>query len=605
MIVTSPDPVRPTSKRIPRAHSSRLATSRWEPLLHRYRASFFAGPIIYTLIAFAFTANTWFHPTSQVVGTGGDPYDFLWALQWPAFAIAHGHNPFFSTYLIAPQGTNLMWSDSTAPGIILGPVVSLLGPVLVYNLIATLSLAMSAWFAQLAIHRFVPSWFAAFVGGLLFGFSPYMMGHAWGHVVITMAFFPPLMLILLHEMFVRQRWRWWVTGGLAGLLLALQYVTFIETIVITALAAGLAMVIVAVQRPQAFIRRVPHALRAGLVMLITFVVVDAYPLRTMFFDSQRLGHGTVEPPDAFVTDVVNFIVPTVTTRFAPTSLFAAASHIGGGVESGAYLGIPIISICILTTVVLWRHLVVRTAALVGLILAVLSLGPHLHVDGTITKFPLPFDLLSRLPLVDNILAARFMGVADLCVGILVAFFIQWLRKADVGWYLLGLAWLCFGLFLIIPVTTPTEPYSIPTYFTSAAVDKIPQGSTALVAPFDWSGPQDGPQLWQAASGFRFRMPEGYVYVPNPTGPGPSTGPLPTPFSLTLDAIFAASPQSPAPQITPADRSMYLAQISAWHATTVLVGPMPNQGVMVNFFTQLLGRPGHTQGGVTAWYHVGS
>ena len=77
--------------------------------------------------------DTWSHPTSQVVGTGGDPYDFLWALQWPAFAITHGHNPFFTTYLIAPQGSNLMWSDSTAPGIILGPFVSLLGPVLVYN----------------------------------------------------------------------------------------------------------------------------------------------------------------------------------------------------------------------------------------------------------------------------------------------------------------------------------------------------------------------------------------------------------------------------------------------------------------------------------------
>ena len=411
------------------------------------------------------------------------------------------------------------------------------------------------------------------------------------------------MLLILHEMFVRQRWRWWITGGFAGLLLAFQYLTFIETIMITALASVLVIALVAVQRPREFICRAPYALRTGLAMLVTFLIVSAYPLWTMLFGGQRLGHGTVEPPDAFVTDVVNFIVPIVTTRFAPGAFFAASSHIGGGIESGAYLGVPIISICILTTVVLWRQIVVRTAALVGIILAVLSLGPHLHVDGTIRNIPLPFDLLSRLPLVDNILAARFMGVAFLCVGILVASFIQWLRKADVRWCALGLAWLCFGLFLIIPTETPTEPYSIPTYFTSAAVDKIPEGSTVLVAPFDWYGANDEPQLWQAASGFRFRMPEGYVYVPDPAGPGPSTGPLPTRFSLTLDAIFAAPPRSATPPITPTDRATYLAQLHAWHATTVLVGPMPNHAVMVHFFTQLLGRPSHAQGGVIVRYHV--
>jgi hypothetical protein len=181
----------------------------------------------------------------------------VWALQWPAFAISHGQNPFYSHYLIAPQGSNLTWTISTSPGILLAPFVSLLGPVVVYNLMATLSLALSAWCAQLAIYRLVPSRFPAFVGGLLFGFSPYMMGHAWGHVSITLAFFPPLMLILLHEMFVRQRWRWWATGGLAGLLLTLQYVTFIETILITAIAAVLALVIVAVQYPRASSPRTP------------------------------------------------------------------------------------------------------------------------------------------------------------------------------------------------------------------------------------------------------------------------------------------------------------------------------------------------------------
>jgi hypothetical protein len=38
----------------------------------------------------------------------------IWFLRWQGFALTHGHNLVFTTYLDAAQGVNLMW-NTTAP----------------------------------------------------------------------------------------------------------------------------------------------------------------------------------------------------------------------------------------------------------------------------------------------------------------------------------------------------------------------------------------------------------------------------------------------------------------------------------------------------------
>lgn len=562
-----------------------------------------AGPTLYVCIAFGVMGAAWANPTNTVIGSGGDPLSYLWVFQWPTFAIGHGLNPFFSEYLIAPLGTNLAWSSSTGPGIVLAPLVILLGPVLAYNLLATISLALSAWFAELLILRLVDSRAGAILGGLVYGFSPYLLGHSWGHVTITLAVLPPAALILLHEAFVRQEWHWWTTGGLAGLAVTLQFITFVETLAITAVAVIIVTILLVVQRHHLIREKVAYAWRTLLATGAAFVVLSSYPLWTLLFGAQRLGRGTVEPPDAYVTDLLNFVVPTVTTRFIPGFIASSSAHVTTGVvESGGYIGVGLLLICVFTTVRLWHSLVVRTAAITGFVLAILSLGPRLHVDGTVLNIPLPFAIFDQLPLVGNILAARIMGVTDLSVAVLVAFFIRYLRDLGIWPKLAGTALVAFGLFLQYPVLpVPLTGYSIPRYFTSSGVDRIPQGSVALVAPYDTNGTDDAPQTWQAASGFRFKMPEGYVYVPTPNGP--QTGPISTPLGSTMDAIASASPISPTPKISSADRASYEQDLRQWHVQTVIVGPTLNYSQMVHFFQTLLGRPGLNTGGVTVWYHV--
>jgi hypothetical protein len=133
------------------------------------------------------------------------------------------------------------------------------------------------------------------------------------------------------------------------------------------------------------------------------------------------------------------------------------------------------------------------------------------------------------------------------------------------------------------------------------VDKIPFASTALVAPWDYGGAEQGPQLWQAASDFRFKMPEGYVYVPTPSGP--ITGPVNDPLSYELIALANQVPTAAPTTLSQADRRLYRKDLSTMGVSSVLVGPMQNYDQVVRFFGQLLRRPGQVSGGVTAWYGI--
>ncbi len=80
-----------------------------------------------------------------------------------------------------------------------------LGPVAAYNAICTLALAGSASSGYVFVARFTQWRFAAFAGGLFYGFGPYEIAQSSGHANLTFVVFPPLILLVVHEIVVRQR----------------------------------------------------------------------------------------------------------------------------------------------------------------------------------------------------------------------------------------------------------------------------------------------------------------------------------------------------------------------------------------------------------------
>jgi hypothetical protein len=156
--------------------------------------------------------------------------------------------------------------------------------------------------------------------------------------------------------------------------------------------------------------------------------------------------------------------------------------------------------------------------------------------------------------------------------------------------------LALSLLPLFPYPSIPAPV-VPAFFTSAEVQRIPAGSTALVAPFTRNGDGIEPEYWQLASGFRFRMTGGYVFVPGPRGPSYV---LNTPLNTDMEAIALGIRGA---ELSGGERAEMLTELTQDHIGTVIVGPMPNRGAMVQFMTTLLGRSPQEDQGVQVWWSV--
>jgi hypothetical protein len=569
--------------------------------------------VVYLALAVALFASAWANPTYLSVGTAGDPELFMWLLAWVPYSISHGLNPLFTNFLIYPEGANLMWTlIPIVPGLVLTPVMALLGPVLAYNALMTLALGTSAWCAYLAIEALVGDRIAAAIGGFIFGFSPYMLSHSLGHPNLVICVTPPLVLLILAELFVWQRRPARQSGLALGLLAAAQLLTTPEILFTTAFVGALGAVVLVAIRPRAVAGHFRHALTGLVVATAVFIPIAALPMAFLFFGPQHVS-GVVRQQDIFVTDLLNVVVPTRVMLLAPSAL-VSLSHAwtGGEAEANAYIGVPLIAL--LAFVALrWRSVpLVLWSALLAAVVAVLSLGPHLHLGGSIHfHFPLPWLLLQPLPLFDNVLPARLMFFFYLLAAVAAAFFVGELRQHVTGWKVrAGWLWIGVCLLTLLPlVPWPATPNPVPEFFSGGGVTRVPAGSVALVAPFSTApgfqlGPgQDSatyPMLWQVASGMRYRMPEGSLIVPDVNG-SPSGGRPPA--STTQSTMIAIQQGGSAPDLTPSLKAAVTADLARWQVHTVIVGPMYNQAAMVAFVNSLVGREPQSVGGVLVWWDV--
>lgn len=554
---------------------------------------------LYLAAAFAAFANTWTDPLHRAVGIPGDSYLFIWLLRWSAFAVTDHRNPFVTTYVNHPAGANLMWNTSVlVPGWLLAPLTSVAGAVLTFNLLMTLAPALSAWCAMLAIRRWVPGGIPATVGGLLYGFSPYMFAQSLGHLHLTLALYPPLVILLLGEILVDQRRPALVMGALLGALTVAQLLTGEEMVATTVLFAAVGVFWLVVLHRRGVRPRVRHALIALGAAAVVGMLGAVVPLWYQFFGPQRI-HGDLQPHGVYVTDLLNFVVPTLFMAIKPAALVdLSVRWTGNSSEWNAYLGAPLVLLLLGTLAVSWRSAVVRMAGLVGLSMAVLSLGPRLHVGGVDTGVHLPYRALDRLPVLGNVLPSRLALFVYLAAGLVLAVF---LRQALSARYkpaaVAGLAVVMVALAPLFPALPwYSAPADSPAFFGGAVADRVQPGQLLMVLPA--YGPDSPrPMLWQAAAGMRYRMPAGYIFVPG-AGNAPALGPRPSAFSDLLAPIAdGAAP----PSLDPARRAAVLADLSSRGVVGVVVGPMGHQAESVATLTDLFGRAPEEDGGVYEWW----
>lgn len=561
---------------------------------------------LYLMGGFIAYWHVWSHPaTVQIQGGTGDPAQADWFIAYGGWALVHGHNPFVTHVVNAPFGVNLV--DNTAVlllGVITAPITAAWGPVASLNLLYTLAFPLSAAAGYLLARRFTAHRPAAFIGGLLYGYSPYMLGQGLGHLNLDFVPLPPLILLVLYELFVADTRSPKIMGAFLGILVVAQFFISSEILGTTALFSVIALAVIAISDRGLHLRRKIHDAWRGVGMaLIIIVVLLGWPIYELLFGTQHL-RGPVAGFRQYHSSLLAPLFPTSVLRFGTAHMKGIGQRAApnNGVN-GTYLGFPLVLTLVVATVLIRQRVVRILAILVGTAF-VLSLGVRLYVgvgryNALARHIPLPAVIVYHIPLLNNAYPIRYSLFVVLFASVLLAVVVDHLvargPRHGRGRVVLPAAVAVFCLVPLVPAWPyPTQgPVGVPKYFTTSDVDHLSPGTIALVYPFPW-GDDATPELWQAEAGFRFRMVGGYFLVPSPSG-GPPQYDTPTLVGSVLHSLFMDRP----PGETAGLRNQLVSQLSSWHVSAFLVQPLPGA---LGFFTWLAGRPPDaTVGGMLEWY----
>jgi hypothetical protein len=549
------------------------------------------APLLYLGVALAALRPGLFTGHDSIVGTTGDPSLSIWALQWVPFALSHHLNPLFTSFLHYPTGVNLMWNSSILfPSLVLAPVTVWWGPIVAYNVLTLLSMWLSGWCAFLAVRRYSKRWVAAAVGGLLYEFSPFLASQITVHAQIFVAVFPPLLVLLLDEILVRQRRRAWLIGGLLGLATTAQLLTGTELLAISVVLCVPALITLAVIFRARLRERLGYALRALATAAAVFALLAGYPLYYLLLGPQRVS-GALQS-DIYMARPQAFVIPS------KLQLLAGPSAIS---DSSVYIGIPLLVLLIAVTVWMRRRPAVVAAAVTVACTMVLALGDFLTIGRTSTDIRLPWRIATKLPLLNNVLPVRMMVVVYLALGVIVALFLDRVLEAPRWKRVGGLAVAAVALIPLIP-TLPIQSsqLDVPAFFTDGQAQRLPQSGSVLMTPYGVFMADYPPELWEAVSDMAFKTQLGIIYTPGPGGN--MEGPDMDPLGKELNAIGDFGKPAPA-SIAASVRATYLNDLRAHGVTTVIVGPGVGSAEEARLMAEVLGSPGTSTGGVVVWYHV--
>jgi hypothetical protein len=181
------------------------------------------------------------HLTSRSVYPYGDAVQMIWANGWVAHAISNFDNPFFSPNLMAPHGTNLLALPcAVGLALVFTPVTWLLGAVASFNLQLIVMPVISGAAFYFASQPFFATRRARWLGGLLWGFSPFVLASLnIGWTNVGYQFFIPLAIALVaDELYVRKRSS--LRNGIyLGLLVAAQITVGSEVVASTAIVMAM------------------------------------------------------------------------------------------------------------------------------------------------------------------------------------------------------------------------------------------------------------------------------------------------------------------------------------------------------------------------------
>ena len=420
-----------------------------------------------------------------------------------------------------------MWNTSLPlPGLLLAPITTIFGPVLTFNLLLALG-----WPVGLERRPRLPALRAApsrpCSGGLVYGFSPYMLAQSLGHLQLTLVFLVPLLLLVLDEILVRQRWRPLVAGAALGLLAAASSSSVRRCSPSPRSSAWPCLLLLVVMFPRQVPNRVGYALLALAAAAVVFAALAAGPLALPGHrpPARVSGDLHVAPKP---TDLYGLVVPNSVQAIAPDGRRPAQLPVPRQPRRGQRLPrIPLLLILVFTAVRWWRSPSGQGGG------AAPARAPGaVHGRPAARRRAAHRDPAALGPAGLPAAAGERQGQPHHAAGHPVR------RPAAGGVRRPGRDWaavprvgamvlVAAALLAMVPrVPRGGVPVLVPAFFTGPEVERIPEGSVALMAPYPRPANVSA-MFWQAMADLRFRSRAATSSAPTrPAGRGTVPPPAP-------------------------------------------------------------------------------
>jgi len=402
--------------------------------------------------------STWplaLHFTTALPGEGTDSWQYLWNFWWFDQALFHGEPLYFTHAQYYPLGTSLLFHTLSPLNSLLGLPFRLLGGYLAaYNWVVLLSTALSGYgtfLLALEVLRPRPpepasgppvdhsrstfhasgdrddfpaasQYLASFIAGAVFALSPYRSAHLLGHLSLVSTETLPFFALFAWRTVRRPGWR--PALGVALTWLAAVLIDWYYPLYMALLAGFLLLWALG----ETLLRRRtwPELVRAGLAMAAAFLAAGialAPLLGPMLQQSRQAGY--LEEPLSFSTtmgaDLAAFFLPGPQHPLWGSFFHRWTDPFADGntAEGIVYLGVVVL---IVAAAGLWRNRRAGQmwAAMAGLF-GVLALGPYLKILSRNTGIPLPYQILTVLPIVNfTRVPSRYVVWVQLALAVLVA-----------------------------------------------------------------------------------------------------------------------------------------------------------------------------------------
>jgi len=472
--------------------------------------------------------------SSFYVGNGPDPPQSIWFLAWWAHALTARINPLFTNALWAPAGFNLAWTTNIPlAAMLMLPVTRTLGAVAAYNILCLLCPVAAGLAAYVLCRQIVREFAPALFGGFVFGFSPYLACKLFGDIDLALVPMLPLVPYLaLRSLDETMRRRTFVI--LLALVLDAQFLIFIETFATMTMSAVLALAIallVTEGSDRARVRALIGPIASSYALAMLLFAPYLYYLFAYGFP-----HGTIWSTNTGSIDLLNFLVPVPTSALGRFDAIRAISRSfrAGIYDADAFLGLTVMAAGAMARR-RWNEPAVRLLILFAAAIGILSMGSWMQVGGRFIV-PMPWMIVAALPLIGKAVPARLTVYTFLAISILCA---MWMgakaptdapRRPALRW-LVG-ALIALSLLPSLDAAFWATKLATPEFFSAKLFRKYLQpDETVVILPYGFEG--DG-MLWQALSGFEFRMAGGY------TGFAP---PIPAEYERwpIVDALYDVAP----------------------------------------------------------------